>query len=57
MNENQINGLKKAANLAARTLKTAMDQTKVGMTLDEVDKIVHDYIVADGAYPSAIGFH
>ena len=27
------------------------------MTLDDVDKLVHDYIVADEAYPSAIGFH
>ena len=24
------------------------------MTLDDIDKIVHDYIIADGAYPSAI---
>jgi len=34
-----------------------MDNTKIGMTLDDVDKLVHDYIVADEAYPSAIGFH
>lgn len=34
----------------------AMASTKVGMTLDEIDKVVHDYIVADGAYPSAIDF-
>lgn len=27
------------------------------MTLDDVDALVHDYIVADGSYPSAIGFH
>lgn len=27
------------------------------MTLDDVDKLVHDYIVADEAYPSAIDFH
>ena len=27
------------------------------MSLDDVDKLVHDYIVADGSYPSAIGFH
>ena len=33
-----------------------MDLTKVGMSLDEIDKIVHDYIIADGAYPSAIDF-
>ena len=26
------------------------------MTLDDVDKLVHDFIVADDAYPSAIGF-
>ena len=33
-----------------------MDNTRVGMSLDELDKIVHDYIIADGAYPSAIDF-
>lgn len=27
------------------------------MSLDEVDALVHNYIVADGAYPSAIDFH
>mmetsp|Transcript_19237 Transcript_19237/g.13824 ORF Transcript_19237/g.13824 Transcript_19237/m.13824 type:complete len:102 (-) Transcript_19237:428-733(-) len=26
------------------------------MTLDEIDKIVHDYIVEDNSYPSAIDF-
>ena len=48
--------LKTASNLAARTLKHAMDRAKVGMSLDEIDKIVHDYIVGDDAYPSAIDF-
>ena len=27
------------------------------MTLDDVDEIVHNFIVADGSYPSAIDFH
>ena len=57
LNEEQIQGLKSAANLGARTLKQAMDKTEVGMTLDDIDKIVHDYIVENDAYPSAIGFH
>ena len=57
MNDEEINGLRIAANLGARTLKHAMDNTEIGMTLNDVDKLVHDYIVADGAYPSAIGFH
>jgi len=33
-----------------------MELTKEGMSLDDIDKIVHDYIVADDAYPSAIDF-
>ena len=55
-NADEIKRLRVASNLAARTLSHAMEQTKVGMTLDEIDKIVHDYIVGDGAYPSAIDF-
>lgn len=27
------------------------------MTLDDVDKVVHDFIISKDAYPSAIGFH
>lgn len=57
MNQEQIEGLRVAANLGARTLKHALDNTEEGMTLDDVDALVHNYIVADGAYPSAIGFH
>lgn len=56
MNAAQIASLKVAANLAARTLKVAIDSVRPGMSLDDIDKIVHDHIVADGAYPSAIDF-
>lgn len=52
----KIPGMKAASKLAARTLKHALDNTKPFMTLDEIDKIVHDFIVADGSYPSAIDF-
>jgi methionyl aminopeptidase len=51
-----IKGLRVAANLAARTLKHGMDSAEVGMSLEELDKIVHDYIISDNAYPSAIDF-
>ena len=57
MSDEEIKGMRIAANLGARTLKHAIDNTKVGMTLDEIDEIVHDYIVGDEAYPSAIDFH
>ena len=55
-NQNEIKLLKSASNSAARTLKHALDSTEVGMSLDEIDKIVHEYIVADGAYPSTFDF-
>lgn len=54
--EEEIKRLRVAANLSSRTLSHAMANTKVGMSLDELDKIVYDYIIADGAYPSAIDF-
>jgi methionyl aminopeptidase len=57
MNAEQTEGLRKAANLGARTLKHALDNTEEGMTMDDVDAIVHNYIIGDEGYPSAIGFH
>ena len=55
-NPEELRKLKSAANLGARTLSHAIASTKVGMSLNELDKIVHDYIVADGSYPSAIDY-
>ena len=49
-------GLKSASKLAGQTLKNAMEKAKVGMSLDELDRIVNDFIIADEAYPSAIDF-
>ena len=49
--------MRRAANLGARTLHQAITNTKQGMTLDDIDAIVHDFIVENDGYPSAIGFH
>lgn len=57
MNDEQVACLRRAANLGARTLKTALDSAEIGMSLDDIDKIVHDFIIANEGYPSAIGFH
>jgi len=40
----------------AKTLYHTARGIKVGMTTDDVDKIVHDFIIANNAYPSPIGF-
>jgi len=34
-----------------------MDKTEIGMSLNDVDKIVHDFIIKNESYPSAIDFH
>ena len=56
LSDHQIKGLRSAANLAARALTKAMNATRIGVSLDEIDQIVHDFIVAEEAYPSAIDF-
>ncbi|CDW77276.1 methionine aminopeptidase [Stylonychia lemnae] len=56
MNKDQQEGLRKASQIAAKTLKTALDNTKIGMSLDDVDEIVHESILSMGAYPSAIDY-
>lgn len=31
-------------------------EVKIGMTGEEADALIHDYIVSKGAYPSGVGF-
>ncbi|CAD8142872.1 unnamed protein product [Paramecium pentaurelia] len=54
--KNMIEKLRKAASIAAKTAQVAQRSVKKGMTTDELDKIVHDYIISQNAYPSPIGF-
>ncbi|CEM27553.1 unnamed protein product [Vitrella brassicaformis CCMP3155] len=53
----QIDGMKKAARLAARALRVALEESRMGVTTDEVDRRVHEFLVQNGAYPSGVGFH
>lgn len=33
-----------------------MKNVKVGMTAEEADAIIHDFVISKGAYPSGVGF-
>ena len=57
MNEEQISGLRNAANLGARALKQALETTTIGMSLDDVDARVHEFLISNDGYPSGIDFH
>ena len=66
MSKEEQDKQRSAAKLAAATLKHAMENTKViiiaslilqiGMTLDDVDEIVHNFIISHDSYPSAIDY-
>ncbi|RDX55328.1 methionine aminopeptidase [Lentinus brumalis] len=46
--------LRRAAQLAAKTLRFAGTLTQIGRTTDEIDAEVHEFILAHGAYPSPL---
>lgn len=45
-----------AGKIAANALKLAGESIKIGMTTFALDKIIHDYIVGQGAKPSFLGY-
>ncbi|XP_073503047.1 methionine aminopeptidase 1D, mitochondrial isoform X3 [Phyllobates terribilis] len=54
--EDQIQGLRQACQLARHILLTAGRTLKVGMTTEEIDTFVHHNIVSRNAYPSPLGY-
>ncbi|KAF8651148.1 hypothetical protein AX16_004850 [Volvariella volvacea WC 439] len=48
--------LKAAADLAKRVREYAAGLVKVGITTDEIDKSIHAFVIANGAYPSPLGY-
>lgn len=52
----QIEGMRAACKLARQTLELAGRAVKPGVTTDDIDRIAHDYIVSQGAYPSPLGY-
>ena len=51
-----LDAVRRAAKIAASALALAKDLTKVGVTTEQIDKDVAEYIVSRGAFPSGIGF-
>jgi methionyl aminopeptidase len=48
--------LRKAAKIAAKALKNALECVKIGETTEEIDRVVHTTIIEAGAYPSGVYF-
>lgn len=51
-----IEKIRIAGNIAADAMHTAGNSIKDGMTTDDLDQIVHEYICDHDAYPSTLGY-
>ena len=52
----EIERMRKVCRLAAETLRRAGEMVKPGVTLDEIDRFVHDFTFDNGAYPAPLNY-
>jgi len=48
--------IRNASRIAAQALELVLDAAKPGVSTDELDRIGHEFIVSQGAYPSTLGY-
>ncbi len=52
----EVERIRAAGRVAARAIEAAASAIRPGVTTDELDRIAHEYVVANGAYPSTLGY-
>jgi len=52
----QVAKIRAAGKIAADAIALAGSAIKPGVTTDEIDRIAHQYIISQGAYPSTLGY-
>jgi methionyl aminopeptidase len=55
-NPEQIAKIRAAGKLAAQAIELAGNSIRVGMRTNELDVIVHDFLISNRAYPSTLGY-
>ncbi len=55
--DEEIEQMRPACRLAADTLVMIEPHIRPGITTDEINRLVHEFIVAKGAYPSPLNYH
>jgi methionyl aminopeptidase len=51
-----LDRMRRAGRLAAQAVVLAGEHCKPGVTTDEIDRIVHEFLCDHGAYPSTLGY-
>ena len=49
--------MRESCKIGRRALDLAHRSVAVGVTTDQIDAIVHDFIIKNGAYPSPLNYH
>ncbi|KAG1183714.1 hypothetical protein G6F35_015275 [Rhizopus arrhizus] len=57
LNSQEIEGIKKACKITREVLDIAAKAVRVGITTDEIDRIVHEATIERGAYPSPLNYN
>ena len=56
-NERELESMRRACRITAAARALAGEMVRPGVSTKEIDKAVHDYIVAQGAKPSFLNYH
>lgn len=51
-----IASIRESSSIAARALDLVGASLKPGMTTDDIDHLVHDFVISQDAYPSTLGY-
>lgn len=54
--KDQIEKIKESSNINNAVLDLVAKEIKEGMTTDDIDKIVHDFTISQGAIPAPLGY-
>ena len=52
----EVEKIRAAGKIAAQAIELVGQNAKPGITTDELDRIGHEFLVANGAYPSTLGY-
>ena len=55
-NRETITRIRKASKIAAQALEVVLTSAKPGMTTDDLDRIGHEFLISQNAYPSTLGY-
>jgi methionyl aminopeptidase len=54
--QEQIEKIRHSGKIAAQAIELVGQNAKPGITTDELDKIAHQFLIENGAYPSTLGY-